>query len=157
MMRHKVAIVAVVAVVALATGGWFLQRETEPEGSVYQQARLFDDVLAHVSDYYVDSLDERKLYEMAIDGRSTEGWKQDQAVKELRGPAGTPAELTIRRSGVDQPITYKLTRAAIHIRSVQIAMMLDDRVGYVSLSPVNETSAQEVALAVDSLMKQGMK
>ena len=227
MMRHKFAVVAVVAVVALATGGWFLQRETEPEGSVYQQARLFEDVLAHVSDYYVDSLDEKKLYEMAIDGmldqlhdpysvylkpedfrqlteattgnysglgiqidvrdgwitvvaplpdtpaeragvqtgdrivaldgRSTEGWKQDQAVKELRGPAGTPAELTIRRSGVDQAIKFKLTRAAIHIRSVQIAMMLDDRVGYVSLSPVNETSAQEVAAAVDSLMKQGMK
>jgi carboxyl-terminal processing protease len=227
MMRHKVAVVAVVAVVALATGGWFLQRETEPEGSVYQQARLFEDVLAHVSDYYVDSLDEKKLYEMAIDGmldqlhdpystylkpedfrqlteattgnysglgiqidvrdgwitvvaplpdtpaeragvqtgdrivaldgRSTEGWKQDQAVKELRGPSGTPAELTIRRSGIEQAIKFKLTRAAIHIRSVQIAMMLDDRVGYVSLSPVNETSAQEVAAAVDSLMKQGMK
>ena len=227
MMRHKVAVVAAVAVVALATGGWFLQRGTEPEGSVYQQARLFEDVLAHVSDYYVDSLDEKKLYEMAIDGmldqlhdpysvylkpddfrqlteattgnysglgiqidvrdgwitvvaplpdtpaeragvqtgdrivaldgRSTEGWKQDQAVKELRGPAGTAAELTIRRSGVDKPIEFKLTRAAIHIRSVQIAMMLDDRVGYVSLSPVNETSAQEVGLAVDSLIKQGMK
>src|SRR5882762_5921048 len=61
-------VVAVVAVVALATGGWFLQRETEPEGSVYQQARLFDDVLAHVADYYVDSIDERRLYQMAIDG-----------------------------------------------------------------------------------------
>ena len=227
MIRHKGSIVAVVTLAALVSGGWFLQRGTEPEGSVYQQARLFDDVLAHVSDYYVDSIDERKLYEMAIDGmldqlhdpysvylkpddfrqlsetttgnysglgiqidvrdgwitvvaplpdtpaeragvqtgdriialdaRSTEGWKQDQAVKELRGPAGTPAELTIRRSGVDQPIKFKLTRAAIHIRSVQIAMMLDDRVGYVSLSPVNETSAQEVASAVDSLMKQGMK
>ncbi|HMG18503.1 MAG TPA: S41 family peptidase [Gemmatimonadales bacterium] len=227
MMRHKFAVVAVVAVVALATGGWFLQRETEPEGSVYQQARLFDDVLAHVSDYYVDSIDERKLYEMAIDGmldqlqdpysvylkpndfrqlteattgnysglgiqidvrdgwitvvaplpdtpaeragvqsadriialdgRPTEGWKQDQAIRELRGPAGTPAALTIRRIGVDKPIEYKLTRATIHIRSVQIAMMLDDRVGYVSLSPVNETSANEVAMAVDSLIKQGMK
>jgi carboxyl-terminal processing protease len=227
MMRQKAAVVVAVAVVALATGGWFLQRETEPEGSVYQQARLFEDVLAHVSDYYVDSIDERKLYEMAIDGmldqlhdpysvylkpddfrqlseattgtytglgiqidvrdgwitvvaplpdtpadragvqtgdiivaldsRSTEGWKQDQAVKELRGPAGTPAELTIRRSGIDQAIKFKLTRAAIHIRSVQIVMMLDDRVGYISLSPVNETSASEVATAVDSLMKQGMK
>src|SRR5882757_4254179 len=227
MIRHKGLVVAAVISAALMSGAWFLQRETEPAGSVYQQARLFDDVLAHVADYYVDSLDERQLYQMAIDGmldqlhdpysvflkpedfrqlseattgnysglgiqivvrdgwitvvaplpdtpaeragvqtgdrivsldgRSTEGWKQDQAVKELRGPAGTPAELTIRRSGVDQAITFKLTRAAIHIRSVQIAMMLDDRVGYVSLSPVNETSAQEVAAAVDSLMKQGMK
>ncbi len=68
MMRRKGLVVVAVAVVALATGGWFLQRETEPIGSVYQQARLFDDVLAHVADYYVDSLDERQLYQMAIDG-----------------------------------------------------------------------------------------
>ncbi|HEV8263988.1 MAG TPA: S41 family peptidase [Gemmatimonadales bacterium] len=227
MMRHKIAVVAVVAVAALASGAWFLQRETEPVGSVYQQARLFDDVLAHVSDYYVDSLDERRLYQMAIDGlldqlgdpysvylkpedfrglteattgnytglgiqidvrdgwitvvgalpdtpaeragiqtadrivaldgRPTEGWKQDQAVKELRGPAGTVAELAIRRVGVDQPITFKITRATIHIRSVQIAIMLDQHVGYISLNPVNETSAQDVTLAVDSLLKLGMK
>src|SRR5206468_9754780 len=68
MIRNKGSVVAVVALAALVSGGWFLQRETEPEGSVYQQARLFDDVLAHVADYYVDSIDERHLYEMAIDG-----------------------------------------------------------------------------------------
>ncbi len=227
MMRHKVLVVVTVAVAALATGGWLLQRETEPAGSVYQQARLFEDVLAHVADYYVDSIDERKLYQMAIDGmldqlgdpysvylkpedfhqlteattgtytglgiqidvrdgwitvvaplpdgpaeragvqtgdrivaldgRSTEGWKQDQAVKELRGPAGTKAELTLHRAGVDQLLKFSLTRTTIHIRSVQVAMMLDDRVGYISLSPVSESSAQEVELAVDSLQKQGMK
>src|SRR5467141_3105968 len=204
MIRHKGSVVAVVALAALVSGGWFLQRQTEPEGSVYQQARLFDDVLAHVADYYVDSLDERRLYQMAIDGmldqlndpysvflkpddfrqlseattgnysglgiqidvrdgwitvvaplpdtpaeragiqtgdritqldgRSTEGWKQDQAVKELRGPAGTPAELTIRRVGVDQPLVFKITRATIHIRSVYTSMMLDEHVGFVALS-----------------------
>ena len=227
MIRHKWSVVAVVGLAALASGGWFLQRQTEPEGSVYQQARLFDDVLAHVADYYVDSLDERQLYQMAIDGmldqlhdpysvflkpedfrqlseattgnysglgiqidvrggwitvvaplpetpaeragiqtgdlivslngQSTEGWKQDSAVKALRGPAGTTAELQIRRAGIDKPITFKLTRATIHIRSVQIAMMLDDRVGYISMNPVSENSTQEVSAAIDTLQKQGMR
>ncbi|HWC73681.1 MAG TPA: S41 family peptidase [Gemmatimonadales bacterium] len=227
MIRHKGYVVAAVTVAALVSGGWFLQRESEPAGSVYQQARLFDDVLAHVADYYVDSLDEKQLYQMAIDGmldqlndpysvflkpedfrqlseattgnysglgiqidvrdgwitvvaplpdtpaeragvqtgdrivqldgRSTEGWKQDQAVKELRGPAGSVAELTIRRLGVDDPMKFKLTRATIHIRSVQIAMMLNDHVGYVSLNPVSENSTREVQEAVDTLLKQGMK
>lgn len=227
MIRNRGPVVTLVALAALATGGWFLQRETEPAGSVYQQARLFDDVLAHVADYYVDSLDERRLYQMAIDGmldqlgdpysvylkpddfrqlseattgnysglgiqidvrdgwitvvaplpetpaeragvqtgdriveldgRSTEGWKQDQAVKELRGPSGTQAVLTIRRAGIPQPIEFKLTRATIHVRSVQVATMLDDRVGYISLNPVNESSAREMVEAVDTLMKQGMK
>jgi len=68
MIRHKWFVVAAVISAALMSGAWFLQRETEPAGSVYQQARLFDDVLAHVADYYVDSLDERQLYQMAIEG-----------------------------------------------------------------------------------------
>src|SRR2546423_11722902 len=229
MIRHKGFVVAAVFLAALVSGGWFLQRETEPAGSVYQQARLFDDVLAHVADYYVDSLDEKQLYQMAIDGmldqlgdpysvflkpddfrqlseattgnysglgiqidvrdgwitvvaplpdtpaeragvqtgdriimldgRSTEGWKQDQAVKELRGPAATTAELTIRRAGIDQPIKFKVTRATIHIRSVdpRITMMLDNRVGYIALSPVSESSTRDVAQAIDTLLKQGMR
>jgi carboxyl-terminal processing protease len=229
MIRHKGFVVAVVALAALVSGGWFLQRQTEPAGSVYQQARLFDDVLAHVADYYVDSLDERQLYQMAIDGmldqlgdpysvflkpddfrqlseattgnysglgiqidvrggwitviaplpdtpaeragvqtgdriveldgRSTEGWNQEKAVKELRGPVGAKADLIIRRTGVDQPIRFNLTRATIHIRSVdpRITMMLDDRVGYIALSPVSESSTREVAAAIDTLLKQGMK
>ena len=229
MIRHKGAVVAVVALAALASGGWFLQRQTEPAGSVYQQARLFDDVLAHVADYYVDSLDERQLYQMAIDGmldqlndpysvflkpddfrqlseattgnysglgiqidvrggwitviaplpdtpaeragiqtgdriveldgQSTEGWNQEKAVKELRGPVGAKADLLIRRTGIDEPMKFNLTRATIHIRSVdpRITMMLDDRVGYIALSPVSESSAREVASAIDTLLKQGMK
>src|SRR5437899_12769063 len=68
MIRHKGYVIAAVTVAALVSGGWFLQRESEPAGSVYQQARLFDDVLARVADFYVDSLDEKQLYQMAIDG-----------------------------------------------------------------------------------------
>ena len=227
MKRQRILIVVVIALLALATGGWLLQREAQPAGSVYQQARLFDDVLAHVADFYVDSLDERQLYQMAIDGmldqlrdpysvflkpddfrvlseattgnygglgiqidvrdgwitvvaplpdtpaeragvqtgdrivaldgRSTEGWKQDQAVKELRGEPGTQVELAVRRAGVDQSIKFKLTRATIHVRSVQISMLLDANVGYIALSPVSETSARELSQAIDTLTRQGMK
>src|SRR5438046_4279598 len=162
MKRKQIVFVIVTAVLALATGGWLLQRGATPSGSVYQSARLFDDVLARVADFYVDSIDEKQLYQMAIDGlldqlhdpystflkrddfralseattgdygglglqidvrdgwitvvaplpdtpaeragiqsgdrivvldgRSTEGWKNDQAVKELRGQPGTPVE-----------------------------------------------------------------
>jgi carboxyl-terminal processing protease len=227
MTLRKIFIVTAVAGLALTTGGWLLQRQAAPVGSVYQQARLFEDVLAHVADFYVDSLDERRLYQMAIDGmldqlhdpysvflkrddfkalneattgnygglglqievrdgwitviaplpdtpaeragiqtadqiialdgRSTEGWKQDQAVKELRGEAGSAVELKVRRGGIEQPLTFKLTRATIHIRSIPVAMMLDDKVGYVMLNPVSETSTQELTDAVNGLLQKGMK
>ncbi len=226
-MNRKWLLVSAMAGVALVTGGWLLQRDSSPQGSVYQQARLFDDVLSRVADFYVDSLDERRLYQMAIDGlldqlhdpystflkpddfralteqtsgeygglgiqidvrngwitviaplpdtpaeragvqsgdeivaldgRSTENWKNDQAVKELRGTPGTTVEVKIRRGGIEEPITFKLTRAKIHIRSVQAALLLDDHVGYISLNPVSQSSAEEVAAAIDSLTRQGMK
>src|SRR3989442_11717935 len=68
MKRKQIVFVIVTAVLALATGGWLFQRSATPSGSVYQSARLFDDVLARVADFYVDSIDERPLYQMAIDG-----------------------------------------------------------------------------------------
>ncbi len=69
-MRIKRALVApsVIAGIALATGGWLLQRGVSQEGNVYFQARLFDEVLHHISDRYVDPKDPSTLYRMAIDG-----------------------------------------------------------------------------------------
>jgi carboxyl-terminal processing protease len=59
---------ALVALVACFSGGWFLQRRVALGDDVYQQARLFEQVLAHVRDYQVDSLPESELYRRAIDG-----------------------------------------------------------------------------------------
>jgi carboxyl-terminal processing protease len=68
MSRQRIVVTSAVAVIAFLSGGWFMQRTAQPQQNVYQQARLFDDVLSHVADYYVDSLDERQLYRYAIDG-----------------------------------------------------------------------------------------
>src|SRR5690606_7377532 len=57
-----------IAAVALASGGWLLQRGASREGNVYTQARLFDEVLHHISEKYVDAKDPTTLYRMAIDG-----------------------------------------------------------------------------------------
>ncbi|HXE58021.1 MAG TPA: hypothetical protein VNK43_08465, partial [Gemmatimonadales bacterium] len=65
-MRQRWGVVVVIAVVSFLTGGWLVQRGRE--GSVYDQARLFEDVLAHVDRYYVDSLGEAELYERATRG-----------------------------------------------------------------------------------------
>ncbi len=58
----------VVLVVALITGGWFLQRGVAQEANVYLQARLFQEVLDHVSDQFVDPIDRSALVESAISG-----------------------------------------------------------------------------------------
>jgi carboxyl-terminal processing protease len=78
MSRSRVVVTTLIAAVAFVSGGWLMQQQggSRSEPSVYAQARMFDDVLGHVHDYYVDTLDERQLYRMAIDGM----------LRELRDP-----------------------------------------------------------------------
>jgi carboxyl-terminal processing protease len=226
-MRQRWGVIVVVSLISFLSGGWLLQRGTAAGGNVYQQALLFDDVLGHVSAYYVDSLGETDLYEKAtegmleqlkdpysvlltgddykalteqtsgnyaglgiqidvrdgwitvvaplpetpaeragiqtgdriieVDGKSTEGWKNDEAVKALRGAPGSKVTITIRRSGIPEPIKYPLTRAQIHIRSVPAGTMFDAGAGYISLNPVSETSAGELRQEISSMKKKGMK
>ena len=54
-MKQRWGVIVLVAVISFLSGGWLLQRGVASGGNVYQQARLFDDVLGHVSAYYVDS------------------------------------------------------------------------------------------------------
>ena len=67
-MSSRWMIPAVLALVACFSGGWFLQRQLAIGPDVYQQARLFEEVLAHVRDYHVDSLPESELYQRATEG-----------------------------------------------------------------------------------------
>ena len=67
-MKQRWGLIGVVAVISFLSGGWLLQRGVASGGNVYQQARLFDDVLGHVSAYYVDSIGETELYDQATRG-----------------------------------------------------------------------------------------
>jgi hypothetical protein len=64
-MRNRWGLIAAVAIVSFFTGGWLLQQGVKNDGNVYQQARLFDDVLSYIDRYYVDSLGESELYNRA--------------------------------------------------------------------------------------------
>jgi carboxyl-terminal processing protease len=57
-----------VAGIAMATGGWFLQRGVGQERNIYANARLFEDVLRFVSEHFVDAKQPAELYQMAITG-----------------------------------------------------------------------------------------
>jgi carboxyl-terminal processing protease len=67
--RSRVAGAALVFVLALVSGGWLVQRGTEDrQPSLYQTARLFDEVRARILRDFVDSLSEDQLYRKAVDG-----------------------------------------------------------------------------------------
>ena len=71
-MPRRWKVLATVAMVSCFISGWFLQRQLAAGGDVYQQARLFENVLAHVRDYHVDSIAEPELYRKATDGMLTQ-------------------------------------------------------------------------------------
>jgi carboxyl-terminal processing protease len=57
-----------VAVFAMATGGWFLQRGVGQERNIYANARMFEDVLRQLSNNFVDQKTSTELYQMALEG-----------------------------------------------------------------------------------------
>src|SRR3954464_14817206 len=52
-------------VLSILSGGWLLRRKAAPDGSVYQQARLFENVVASIHSHYIDSIGEGDLYQNA--------------------------------------------------------------------------------------------
>ncbi len=69
-MRRHSALFApgLVLLVAILTGGWFLQKGIGQERNVYFQIRLFEEVMDHVVRSYVDPVSREDLYESAIEG-----------------------------------------------------------------------------------------
>lgn len=69
MTANRISVYGLVGFIAFISGGWLLQRaESDAAADTYANARVFEEVLQHVASYYVDSLSEAQLYDLAIDG-----------------------------------------------------------------------------------------
>ena len=90
-----------------------------------------------------------------IEGKSTENFTTDDAIKVLRGEPGSKVKLGIARPGVRDLIRFELTRAIINIKAVPYAALLEDGIGYVRLADFSKTATQELGRAVDSLFDAG--
>jgi len=65
--------------------------------------------------------------------------------------------LKVRRVGVDQPMSFTLTREEIHLRSVPYAYMAAPGIGYVDLTVFSSSSSSELKAAIDSLRAAGAR
>jgi carboxyl-terminal processing protease len=92
-----------------------------------------------------------------IDGRTTRGWTDEETVKALRGDVGTMVELVVERPGQLKRIALTLTRTEIHRQAVRRTALLDNGVGYVDVKMFTDSTERELAAAIDSLAKAGMK
>ena len=92
-----------------------------------------------------------------IDGKPTHGLTSDEALKTLRGPAGTTVHVSVERPGVETPLAFTLTRREIQVNPVQHALMLGDGIGYVDLTIFSADAAADLSHATDSLRAAGAK
>jgi carboxyl-terminal processing protease len=92
-----------------------------------------------------------------VEGNSTQGWSDSDAVDVLRGPVGAPVNITISRPGVEQPIEYEIVREEIHIQSVRTSYMIEPGIGYARLDLFSETSTDDLRAAIARLRTDGMR
>jgi carboxyl-terminal processing protease len=67
-LRRSTVAPAIVLIAAVVSGGWFLQQGVGQEQNVYFQVRLFQEVVDHVADQYVEDVQRGELYQSAIEG-----------------------------------------------------------------------------------------
>ncbi|HBI56329.1 MAG TPA: hypothetical protein DDY38_05855, partial [Firmicutes bacterium] len=85
-----------------------------------------------------------------------EGLPLTEAVKDIRGEAGTEVTLGIIREGLPSIFQVTLERATIE-RSTVETEMLPGGIAYLSLSQFADASGSEFAKGIRDLKKQGMK
>jgi carboxyl-terminal processing protease len=91
-----------------------------------------------------------------IEGKNTEGWRTDKAVKYLRGEPGTDVSFKVHRPGFDEAMEYVLTREVINVSSVSYSGMFGD-IGYMKVSNFAKRTASEIEEALEELEEQGMR
>ncbi len=226
-MNSRTLAVAVALGTSLVGGGWVIGRGLNAREADFTSARLFDTVLGHVRQFFVDSIPDSTLFEHAmvgmlrelddpytlylppnrlrrlteqttgnyigigaqiqrrddypmiiapfpgspaeraglrtgdrvveIDTMKTRGWTNDEVTRALRGPPESEVTVVIERPGDPGRLTFKLKRGGVHRRAVGRTALLARGVGYVDVNIFNDSTADELRKAIDSLQSAGMR
>ncbi len=94
---------------------------------------------------------------LSIDGKDMKGKTNQEVSEKLRGDAGTTFELTVRRAGVEEPLSFKITRRNITMPAVPYYGMVSDSVGYIYFDRFVSGCSRDFRRAVVALKEQGAK
>jgi carboxyl-terminal processing protease len=90
-----------------------------------------------------------------VEGQSTYGWSTDRAANLLRGEPGTDVKITVRRAGWADSLAFAITRAEIHVSSVEGQMLIVPAIGYLRLTNVSRQSTVEIRSSIIALRDEG--
>ena len=92
-----------------------------------------------------------------INDKSAYKITQKDVLEKLRGPKGTPVDVTISRPGMDEDFDVTLVRDKIPIVSVMASFMVDDETGYIKVGRFARATAKEIDESLSKLENMGMK
>ena len=92
-----------------------------------------------------------------IDGIEITKRHIDDISKLLKGQAGTPLALKVKRYGKDQPFEVKLKRERIKLNNVPYHGMVTEDIGMIQLTDFTRNASKEVKSALIELKEKGAK
>ncbi|MCC2645720.1 MAG: peptidase, partial [Burkholderiales bacterium] len=91
-----------------------------------------------------------------IDGIPVTGISLDDAVKKMRGKAGTKVTITVSRKNELKPLTFTIVRANIKITSIKYTMLNNDY-GYIRITNFQADTINELAGALSKINGKNSK
>ena len=91
-------------------------------------------------------------YIVKINGEQVRGKTLMEAVNLMRGPVGSPINITIRRKNLNKAKNFKIVREIIEIKSV-VAKQIKNKVGYLRLRAFNENSSSQLKKEISKIEK----
>ena len=91
-----------------------------------------------------------------VDGENIKGKDSSYAISKMKGKKGTNVSISVMRKGNKKPITFNIKREVIHDNTVSYKM-LDNNIGYISVSAFETVTKKQFKSAVDCLEKKNEK
>jgi len=95
---------------------------------------------------------------LSVDAKDARDWTSGEVSKNVRGRRGTSVNVEIERVGGPKPLNFEIVRGGVPLPSIRNYFMLPGGIGYVGLTGgFQQTTGEELTLAVTELKKRGMK
>jgi carboxyl-terminal processing protease len=93
-----------------------------------------------------------------IEGTPIDDWDLNrEVIPHLKGPKGTPVNITIERPGEPEPLELAVIRDEISLYTIKYVFRLDNEIGYVRVNKFSETTGEELNQALDKLDQGSLK
>jgi carboxyl-terminal processing protease len=87
-----------------------------------------------------------------LNGKLVYGSSLDEAVEQMRGPAGSTVTVRVLRVGREKPFDVTITRAIIELPAVK--WEVKDRIGILNVNTFNKTTTDQTLAAMSAIQKQ---